>query len=257
MNRNPHTTATTFRRLDRERPAAAALGGDSRALAPSRPAPGRVALVTLLLFGVLALALGRATAGADRPAGQAAAPAAQGHDLSAATDSGFISGLVGSPHDFTTGGAEPRDLCLPCHTPHLTQARRPLLDQRPEAREPWRAYRSGSVELDNASLMCLSCHDGVIASDIYSRAHSLALAEQVGTSRLGSQALRSHPLGIEYPAGRADYHPAEQVTSRGLPLPGGRIQCTTCHDPHNRGRHDGLLVISNRRSALCLACHRL
>jgi predicted CXXCH cytochrome family protein len=40
-------------------------------------------------------------------------------------------------------------------------------------------------------------------------------------------------------------------------LPGGRIQCVTCHDPHNSGRHEGMLVKSNRRSRLCLSCHRI
>jgi predicted CXXCH cytochrome family protein len=48
------------------------------------------------------------------------------------------------------------------------------------------------------------------------------------------------------------------VTADGrIKLPDGRIQCTTCHDPHNTQRHAGMLVISNDRSRLCLACHRL
>ena len=40
-------------------------------------------------------------------------------------------------------------------------------------------------------------------------------------------------------------------------LPDGRIQCISCHDPHNTGRHAGMLVKSDHRSNLCLTCHRL
>jgi predicted CXXCH cytochrome family protein len=65
-------------------------------------------------------------------------------------------------------------------------------------------------------------------------------------------------VGIRYPQGSVeDYHPASAVRADGLPLPEGRIQCVTCHDPHNAGGHAGMLQISNERSRLCLSCHDL
>jgi predicted CXXCH cytochrome family protein len=46
------------------------------------------------------------------------------------------------------------------------------------------------------------------------------------------------------------------VTKTGrVRLPDGRIECVSCHDPHNTAGIDKLLVMSNRRSALCLTCH--
>lgn len=168
------------------------------------------------------------------------------------------SGLIGSKHDFSQEGAEPRALCTPCHTPHLTASRAPLMDRRKQAAEPLRPYQSTRVELDSGTLLCLSCHDGKIAADVYSRAHATSLAQQLGASRLPGGGVRSHPIGIEYPKNDAKYRPAAAVTAGGrVKLPGGRVQCTSCHDPHNGGGHEKFLISSNQRSRLCLTCHRL
>jgi predicted CXXCH cytochrome family protein len=168
----------------------------------------------------------------------------------------LISGLIGSPHDFSHGGRSGRDLCLPCHTPHLITAAPPLLDQRPEPPLPLRPYRAGDVELNGWSLLCLGCHDGVTASDVYTSGHALQVTGVAGLE-LGRQGLRSHPIGILYPENADGYHPLARVLADGLPLPDGRIQCTTCHDAHNTHGHEGMLKISNDRSGMCLACHRI
>lgn len=168
------------------------------------------------------------------------------------------SGLIGSKHDFSHDGAEPRALCTPCHTPHLTGSKAPLMDRRKRTSKPLRPYQSTRVELDSATLLCLSCHDGKIASDVYSRAHATSLAQQLGASRLPGSGLRSHPIGIEYPDNDAKYRPAAAVTAGGrAKLPNGRVQCISCHDPHNGGGHEKFLISSNQRSRLCLTCHRL
>jgi len=115
-----------------------------------------------------------------------------------------------------------------------------------------------AFELDGASLLCLSCHDGVVASDVFTSSHATQLASQSGNSRLGYDGLQGHPVGVTYPVGNPKYHPAAAVTADGrIKLPDGRVQCTSCHDPHNRGGHKGLLVKSDERSRLCLSCHRL
>jgi len=169
----------------------------------------------------------------------------------------LVSGLVGSKHDFRRLNAEVRDLCLPCHVPHLTVAPVPRLDRRPTTTQPLRPYARPDVELSGWSLLCLGCHDGVTASDVYTSSHAATVSGPLRRSTLGTRGLRSHPVGVQYPSARPDYHPAAAVTAGGLPLPDGRIQCTTCHDPHNTRGYDGFLRISNQRSALCLACHRL
>ncbi len=173
------------------------------------------------------------------------------------TSARLVSGLVGSKHDFRRLNAEVRDLCLPCHTPHLAVAPVPRLDRRSTTTQPLRPYTRLDVELSGWSLLCLGCHDGVTATDVYTASHAVTVAEPLRRTGLGARGLRSHPVGVKYPGPRPDYHPAAAVAASGLHLPDGRIQCTTCHDAHNTRGFDGFLWISNQRSALCLTCHRL
>lgn len=168
-------------------------------------------------------------------------------------------GIVGTKHDFTDGGRIPRDLCLPCHTPHITAAQAPLLVRRPAATQPTRPYATRAGELNAASLVCLSCHDGTVARDVYAGTHAMSWSElAAGGIAPGRTRLTNHPVGTLYPDGQRGYNSSAAVTSDGrIRLPDGRIQCTTCHDPHNTNRYPGMLVVSNDRSRLCLACHRL
>jgi predicted CXXCH cytochrome family protein len=168
----------------------------------------------------------------------------------------LISGLIGSKHDFTRIGADVRELCLPCHTPHLVAAPVPRLDRRPTTTQPLRPHQGPDVKLTGWSLLCLGCHDGVTAPDVYSSAHAVTVTDQLASSRLGTTGLRSHPVGITYPLAAEEYHPRAAVNAAGLLLPEGRIQCTTCHDAHNTHRYASMLRISNERSRVCLTCHR-
>ena len=72
-----------------------------------------------------------------------------------------------------------------------------------------------TTETSPDSKWCLVCHDGVTATD-------------VGTV--------THPVGV----------PEDAATD--LPLPGGLVECLTCHDPHSGAvRGDG---------DLCTKCHQ-
>jgi predicted CXXCH cytochrome family protein len=223
-------------------------------LTPRSPATVRHALLTL--SGVLLLSGVVWQAEPPRQASDAAS------DRPPAADTAAIErragGIVGSKHDFTQGGAAARDLCLPCHTPHITASEAPLLTQRASGRMRPRGYGAMGIELDAASLLCLSCHDGVVATDVFTGPHAMSWAERSGGGAApGANRLTSHPIGIEYPSGAPRYASATTVSAAGLKLPNGRIQCTTCHDPHNTHNHAGMLTISNARSRLCLTCHRL
>lgn len=168
-------------------------------------------------------------------------------------------GIVGSKHDFSDGGRVPRDLCLPCHRPHITAAQAPLLVERAAAVKPSAAYGTPAGELDASSLVCLSCHDGTVARDVYAGTHAMSWSELASAGLApGQTRLTNHPIGIRYPVGDRQFQSPEAVTADlRIKLPDGRIQCISCHDPHNTQRHPGMLVMSNNRSRLCLACHRL
>lgn len=197
------------------------------------------------------------------PSSQPAAPVprttASGRIADDPPQSAWESGIAGTKHDFTGEGRVARDLCLPCHTPHITASQAPLRINRPAAGQPLPSYQTPGSDLNSASLLCLSCHDGVIAPDVYASAHGTNWSDQAGTGLApGRNRLTSHPVGIKYPSAAAKYNSPEAVMADGrIKLPLGRIQCTTCHDPHNTHRHNGLLVISNDRSRLCLSCHRM
>ena len=169
----------------------------------------------------------------------------------------LYTGLIGSKHDFTHGGRSGRDLCLPCHTPHLMSVPLPLFDRRAATTQPLRPYAGLGIELTGWSLLCLGCHDGVTAPDVYSSAHAVEISSQLANSRLGTRGLRSHPVGVNYPSVDEHFEPRAAVEAAGLLLPDGRIQCTSCHDAHNTHRYGRMLRASNDRSRLCLTCHRL
>lgn len=100
------------------------------------------------------------------------------------------------------------------------------------------------------SLACLSCHDGVVAGQAFGGE---------GMS-LGTDLRDDHPISIEYdPAGDPGLRSAEEVTEMGLKLfmEDGflRVQCGTCHDPHDGSVGNAFLRIDNAGSRLCLTCH--
>jgi len=222
----------------------------------------RIALLLVLIVATALLLLGACTdetTGVDNAQLRDARPRPNKLGDVESIESFLAAGIIGSAHDFTQDGAHPRDLCTPCHTPHIADAKAPLLDKRPTASDRLRPYEAVGIELDGPSLLCLSCHDGVIASDVYTASHATGLARQLGSSQLGIGGLTGHPIGVAYPVADPHYQPAASFTTGAdaIPLPDGRVQCISCHDPHNTGRHPGMLVRSNRGSQLCLACHRL
>lgn len=216
--------------------------------------------IMALLIAIVPLTIGLSQIGTSSGPPASSQPASQ-PALSDALDpvAKLLSvGIVGSKHDFTDNGKIERDLCLPCHTMHLTATQAPLLVRRPATSEPLRPYQTRGIELDSASLLCLSCHDGTAAPDVFAGSHATTWSDSAGREFGARPRLTGHPVGVRYPVGLRGYESPEYVTGiAGLKLPAGRIQCTSCHDPHNANRHSGLLIVGNERSRLCLSCHRL
>ena len=158
--------------------------------------------------------------------------------------------------DLLRGSATGASFCALCHNPGgttrqdmhaqmLGQAHLPNETARPTGRA---ADAGSSADLFDAdSAICLSCHDGSVATDI---GHNVT-----GFSLGGGST--SHPIGMVYPRGglRRDgppLKPASTLDPR-IHLPDGRVGCQSCHSPFSPRRD--LLVMPNTRSALCLNCH--
>lgn len=109
---------------------------------------------------------------------------------------------------------------------------------------------------DGSSLTCLGCHDGTIASgDLASTVHSAGAIKN--TAQTG--AAHGHPVSIAYEPDSA-FDGKNMVGRHDLPqrvkLDGsGKVQCTTCHDPHD-DTYENFLVMKDGNTALCVSCHR-
>jgi len=133
------------------------------------------------------------------------------------------------------------------------------------------------------SKLCLACHDGTVGIDSFDGSH--AGTEFIGAGSLrvpnfstsaGDKDLRgTHPLSIRFPS---DYltsgafnNPAETAWASGdkvaSTLQDGMVQCSTCHDVHDKDAvaSTHLLRTANSSNAnagsglasgLCLTCHK-
>jgi hypothetical protein len=200
----------------------------------------------------------------------------------------FGASIVASKHNLSAGGpgavmaGSESQICIFCHTPHYGASEAPL----------WNRYSSGATYLPygsttaksrpgqptGASKLCLSCHDGTVAlGDLGPRRRVVPM---VGAQRLergrrgfiGTDLSGSHPVSFVVPnadPGGVDtdrdlgLKPLALVLSEGrVPLDSqGKMQCTTCHDPHSdRNYRPGRVPhfwISPTVDEVCLACHEL
>ncbi len=209
----------------------------------------------LMITGVLALLAS--------PPLRAPAPRERDAPQTPATESGWPAyhrGVVGSPHDFTDLIGRAGTACNACHIPHV-QAVRPT--SRPSTQPAVEMFRIGGQRKvfvpgrytpGPTSLICLGCHDGTVATSAIGSSHAMLAGVREGFTVPDGFVWRDHPIGVPYPGDRREYHP-ESFVGRKLRLPEGRIECISCHDPHNLTGLPGMLTVSNRRSALCLTCH--
>lgn len=207
----------------------------------------------------------------------------------AAAQQGSVAGTL---HNLSVSGpGEIRSMtetqvCKFCHTPHnavepvplwghaLSDVKRyvtPLLQGSRKAAEE-------APQPDGASRLCLSCHDGTVAlGDLGSRRSRVPMqgATRIPPGRrgfIGTDLSGSHPVsivmedhdhGLESEAADMRLRPAQAVrNARGPRLDKqGKIQCTTCHDPHSDAYYrEGLTPhfwVGPTVTEVCLECHEL
>ncbi len=160
-------------------------------------------------------------------------------------------------------------ICIFCHAPHNSTPSAPLWN-RSDPGSNYQPYTS-STALANAgqpngsSLACLSCHDGTIAlGDLVSRSSAIPMAGgvtnmPVGSGNLGTDLSDDHPVSFNYTPTLSAQHAGELADPSTLVGKvkldaSGRMQCTTCHDPHN-DMNGQFLVKNNTGAELCVTCH--
>jgi hypothetical protein len=178
--------------------------------------------------------------------------------------------LVGSPHDFSKASWSSGQICLPCHAVHnaVKSGDAAPLWNRIVNMTSYRVYASSTFDADigqpgGVSKLCLSCHDGITAVDRFGGADGSVFIS--GDANLGNDPGDHHPISFVFNTALAledgDLHdPATAVSGLGGTvaedlLANGRVECTSCHDPHNRNEFLRYIDTGGGVDGLCLTCH--
>jgi len=176
--------------------------------------------------------------------------------------------IVGSKHDLRTFMANSEtQVCVTCHTPHNAKGNTltPLWNHATTAVAAFTLYSSTSLNAalgqpsSNSTKACLSCHDGTVAVDSYGTT-TTGTKFATGSALLGSDLSNDHPVSFTYDAALATADgglvtPASaSLVDTVLPLFSGKLECATCHNPHD-STNGKFLRKSNVASALCVTCH--
>lgn len=202
--------------------------------------------------------------------------------------------VVGSSHDLSSAGAAGGQICVFCHTPHNADVVSAPLWSHKLSAATYTLYNNAdfskivSAQPGPVSKACLGCHDGSVAagyvangafqvaSDLlaYTPANHGAADPMSGTvggpnksiaigdaMNIGGTADLSttHPIGITYPAGgNTVFKDPATFAGKAMLLAGAtKVECASCHEPHNQGAKEAryFLRSTNDGSALCLTCH--
>lgn len=165
------------------------------------------------------------------------------------------------------------DNCEYCHTPSSpTKLGETVWTRQMPTTVRYTMYDSPTMDMATAaqpqgvSLLCLSCHDGVILDGtVEANSGSKSSGRMPGGNLLiGMDGLANdHPVSITYnpaldrglnapAAGKVGSLPLYRAAGGGIAF--DQIECTTCHDPHNK-TFNYYLRMDNTASALCLTCH--
>lgn len=175
------------------------------------------------------------------------------------------------------------EVCKFCHIPHSAVVAEPLWGHELSTAQytvPQMRGRSGAMEPapqpDGASRLCLSCHDGTVAlGEIGGESRPILMAgsQRLGPGRpgfLGTDLSGSHPVSMvvrDVAVGPEDrdigLRPLANIKAdRRVKLDkNGKMQCTSCHDPHVDAFYEEGRVprfwVKPTVGEVCLTCHEM
>ncbi len=169
-------------------------------------------------------------------------------------------GIEGSKHDFSNKAWSDGETCGVCHSPKPGEPPKaaPLWNPNADLTRTFGESIASNRLPGNGTLMCLRCHDGTVAREAISGVRRNRFVNNQNPALLSPSHGRSdHPVGVEYPLVAKGFRPITSVISSGtVTVPDGKVECISCHDPHNESGERYMLVTSLARSGLCLTCHK-
>ena len=186
--------------------------------------------------------------------------------------------ITNTAHDLRGEIAGLTDICIVCHAAHNNQnAQDELLWNHDPTTQTFIPYSSPTLDGATAgpgatSLLCMGCHDGVVALDAYGGTGTITEGPLTGNVAFSSDLSDDHPVGVTYdPAADAELQPIDNPVNFGPAgsttvgtvaqmLQAGAVECASCHDVHatlsgGNGGNGNLLTVNNAGSDLCFACH--
>ncbi|RMG47191.1 MAG: cytochrome C [Acidobacteria bacterium] len=178
-------------------------------------------------------------------------------------------------------------ICVFCHTPHRASPSAPLWNHTQSSVASYGVYSSPTLDASDVSdigggtdvsNLCMSCHDGTVGvNDLGNPANDtggnptmgsgneLDAAGKILPSRptnMGTSLADDHPVNFTYDSALAaadgELNTPESSmwvdAAHTVPLFNGKVQCASCHDPHNN-TNEPFLTKTNQGSQLCLTCH--
>ncbi len=156
------------------------------------------------------------------------------------------------------------EVCVFCHTPHNATPAVPLWNHTMSA-QTYVVYGSTTLKAvpgqpSGKSRFCLACHDGTVALGALGnlppgQVNDLKEDYLTGRASLGTDLADDHPISFHYDAGlQSANRQLANPTAIDLPLEGDQLQCTTCHDPHERDIVP-FLQKTTLYGEMCTTCH--
>jgi hypothetical protein len=177
--------------------------------------------------------------------------------------------VLNTAHDLSAS-SDSDETCVFCHTPHNASIDVPLWNHTLSAVATFDVYSSATIDGGNGdfagadgatvgSALCMSCHDGVVQYGAIVNQSKIGTVTNTsvmtGTAVIGADMTDDHPVNVLYAGPEMVGSPVAAITLDAA----GKIQCFSCHDPHNEGSATTddypFLAMSNNGSDLCNACH--
>lgn len=187
--------------------------------------------------------------------------------------------VIDTPHNLSARGpgavraVDEDEVCIFCHASHQASAETPLWNLRGggEVRvERSTGGPTGGEEIDGASVLCMTCHEGSVALGSVRNRNEPIRFQGVDRLERPTQSGPLHGSGA-HPVSRVmEARPRPQQNGTWLKDPSsarvqarldpeGEVQCTSCHDPHADIWYDAGVVprfwLDPTVTETCERCH--